>query len=31
MEAAQKNLDALYTRWANLEEKASNLPASNTR
>jgi ABC transport system ATP-binding/permease protein len=31
MEAAQKNLDALYARWADLEEKAGNLPASNTR
>jgi ABC transport system ATP-binding/permease protein len=26
MEAAQKELDALYARWAELETKASNLP-----
>jgi len=31
MEAAQKDLDALYARWAELEEKAGNLPRSQTR
>ena len=29
MEAAQKNLDALYARWAELEEKAGALPHSH--
>jgi ATP-binding cassette subfamily F protein uup len=28
VELAQKNLDALYARWADLEEKAGSLPAS---
>jgi ABC transport system ATP-binding/permease protein len=28
MEAAQKNVDALYARWAELEEKTGNLPHS---
>jgi ABC transport system ATP-binding/permease protein len=28
MEAAQENLDALYARWAELEEKARSLPRS---
>jgi len=31
MEAAQRNLDELYARWAELEEKAGNLPHSCTR
>jgi ATP-binding cassette subfamily F protein uup len=31
MEAAQKVLDALYTRWAELEERAGNMPQSRTR
>jgi ATP-binding cassette subfamily F protein uup len=31
MEAAQKDLDALYERWAELEEKANNLPQSHSR
>jgi ATP-binding cassette subfamily F protein uup len=31
VELAQKNLDALYARWADLEEKAGSLPASHTR
>jgi ABC transport system ATP-binding/permease protein len=31
MEAAQKDLDALYARWAELEEKAGNLVRSHTR
>jgi ABC transport system ATP-binding/permease protein len=29
MEAAQKDLDALYARWAELEEKAGSLPTSH--
>jgi ATP-binding cassette subfamily F protein uup len=31
MEAAQKDLDTLYARWSELEEKAGNLPTSHTR
>ena len=31
MEAAQKNLDALYARWAELEEKAGHLVRFHTR
>ncbi len=31
MEAAQKDLDALYARWAELEEKAGDLVRSHTR
>jgi ATP-binding cassette subfamily F protein uup len=31
MEASQKELDALYARWSELEEKAGNLPTSHTR
>src|SRR5260370_8558425 len=31
MEAAQKDLDTLYARWAELEEKAGNLPRSHSR
>jgi ABC transport system ATP-binding/permease protein len=31
MEAAQKELDALYARWAELEEKAGSLPTSRSR
>jgi ATP-binding cassette subfamily F protein uup len=31
LESAQKDLDALYERWAELEEKAGNLPHSNSR
>jgi ATP-binding cassette subfamily F protein uup len=31
MEAAQRNLEALYTRWAELEDKAGGLPQSGTR
>jgi ATP-binding cassette subfamily F protein uup len=31
MEAAQKDLDALYERWAELEEKATSLPQSRGR
>jgi ABC transport system ATP-binding/permease protein len=31
MEAAQKDLDALYARWAELEEKASDLARSHPR
>ena len=31
MEAAQKNLDALYARWAELEEKAGNLVRFHAR
>jgi ABC transport system ATP-binding/permease protein len=31
MEAAQRDLDVLYARWAELEEKSSNLPDSNAR
>jgi hypothetical protein len=31
MEAAQRNLDELYARWAELEEKAGNLPHSCSR
>jgi len=31
MEGAQKDLDALYGLWAELEEKAGNLPRSHTR
>jgi ABC transport system ATP-binding/permease protein len=31
MERAQKNLDELYARWADLEEKAGDLPRSHTR
>jgi ABC transport system ATP-binding/permease protein len=27
MEAAQKALDALYARWAELEDKAGSLPS----
>jgi hypothetical protein len=30
MEAAQRELDALYARWAQLENKASNLPNPRT-
>jgi ABC transport system ATP-binding/permease protein len=31
MEAAQKNLDTLYTRWAELEERAGQVPHSRIR
>ena len=31
MEGAQKDLDALYALWAELEEKAGNLPRFDTR
>ena len=31
MEAAQKDLDALYARWAELEEKAGDLARSHPR
>jgi uncharacterized coiled-coil protein SlyX len=31
VEAAQKNLDALYARWAELEEKAGAAARSETR
>lgn len=31
MESAQKNLDDLYARWADLEEKAGSLPRSHSR
>jgi ATP-binding cassette subfamily F protein uup len=31
MEAAQKNLDTLYSRWAELEEKAGDLARPQTR
>jgi hypothetical protein len=31
MESAQKNLKALYARWAELEEKTENLARSRTR
>ncbi len=31
MEEAQKDLDTLYARWAELEEKAGNLPRSHSR
>jgi ABC transport system ATP-binding/permease protein len=31
MDAAQRNLDELYARWAELEEKEGNLPQSGTR
>ena len=31
MEAAQRNLDELYARWAELDEKTGNLPHSGTR
>jgi ABC transport system ATP-binding/permease protein len=31
MEKAQKDLDALYVRWADLEEKAGTLPRSHSR
>jgi ATP-binding cassette subfamily F protein uup len=31
MEAAQKNLDTLYARWAELEERAGSAPQSRTR
>ncbi len=31
LEAAQEDLDALYARWAELEEKVSNSPHSPTR
>ena len=31
MEAAQKDLDALYARWAELEEKAGDLSRSHSR
>jgi ATP-binding cassette subfamily F protein uup len=31
MESAQKNLDALYARWEDLEEKTGNLPRSHSR
>lgn len=31
MEAAQKDLDALYSRWAKLEEKAGDFTRSKTR
>jgi ABC transport system ATP-binding/permease protein len=30
MEGAQKDLDALYTLWAELDEKAANVPRSNS-
>ena len=31
MKSAQKNLDDLYARWADLEEKAGSLPRSHSR
>jgi len=31
MEAAQKDLDALYARWAELEAKAGDLARSHSR
>jgi ABC transport system ATP-binding/permease protein len=31
METSQKNLDALYARWAELEERAGNVPHSRVR
>jgi ABC transport system ATP-binding/permease protein len=31
LESAQKDLDALYDRWAELEKKAGNVPHSNSR
>jgi ATP-binding cassette subfamily F protein uup len=31
MEGAQKDLEALYARWAELEDKAGNLPRSTSR
>jgi len=31
MEAAQKNLDKLYARWAELEERAGSVPQPRTR
>ncbi len=31
LEAAQENLDALYARWVELEEKAGNAPQSHVR
>ena len=31
MEAAQEDLEILYARWAELEEKAGNLPHNHTR
>jgi len=31
MEASQRNLDALYARWAELEEKAGSVSHSHTR
>jgi ATP-binding cassette subfamily F protein uup len=31
MEASQKNLDALYSRWAELEEKTGSVPRSRSR
>jgi len=31
MEAAQKDLDVLYSRWAELEQKAGHVPYSRTR
>jgi ABC transport system ATP-binding/permease protein len=31
MEAAQRNLDVLYARWAELEERTSSLPDSHAR
>jgi hypothetical protein len=31
MEASQRNLDALYARWAELEEKAGSGSHSHTR
>jgi ATP-binding cassette subfamily F protein uup len=31
MEAAQKDLDALYARWAELEERAGSLPTPHRR
>ena len=31
MEAAQNDLDTVYARWVELEEKAGNLPRSQVR
>ena len=31
IEAAQKNLDTLYARWVELEERAGSVPSSSTR
>jgi hypothetical protein len=30
MERAKKDLDTLYTRWAELEEKGGNVPRSHS-